>query len=92
MSGKTSDDSLEDVPSRYELAKAQAKTQRDIEYVKASVDRIEENIVTNQDDLTEQIEELNHQVGKMWSVYLFARWAIPLIVGSGGIVGYITFV
>lgn len=75
-------------PSNSELAERTARIEEKVDHISEAVDRIEDDLVEKHDELAEDVEENEKRVNEFWTIYRFLLYTIPLLVGSGGLVGY----
>ena len=77
-------------PSNTELAERTARLEEKIDHMNDSVERIEDALLEEHEELGEKVDTNEKRVNKFWTIYRFLLFAIPLIIGSGGLVGYWT--
>lgn len=77
-----------EIPSNYELSKRTARMEQQIDYIANSVDRIENDLSENQQEIMGKVDEMEDKVDTIWHAYVLARFLFPVLVGSGGIAGY----
>jgi len=75
-------------PSNAELAERTARLEEKIDHISDGVERIEESLADEHEELAEQVQQNEKRVDRFWTIYRFALFVIPLLVGGGGVVGY----
>lgn len=71
----------DDVPSNSELAERTVRIEEQMDHVVETVDRIDERITDEQEEIEEIVEDNAEKVGTMWAAYRFTRWFVP-VAGS----------
>jgi t-SNARE complex subunit (syntaxin) len=82
---KNKDDTI---PTNHQLAQRTQRIETQVKHVSETVDRIENNIEDNQEEIVEKVEANSEKVEEIWTVYRFSRWVVPIIAGSGGLYGF----
>lgn len=77
------------VPSKSELGERVARVEEQVDHIAETVDRIEDDITGNQADLAETVEKNEHRARRFWTIYRFFIYALPLVVGTGGVLSYL---
>lgn len=80
-----------ETPSKLELAERTVRLEEKIDHISGTVNRIEDSLMDEHEELAEQVRQNERRVDKFWTIYRFMLFVVPLLVGSGGLVGYLTF-
>lgn len=66
-------------PTNAELAERMARVEQDVSHVSETVDRIEERVTDDHDDLAEQVEENTERTASLWAAYRLGKWGLPVV-------------
>jgi tetrahydromethanopterin S-methyltransferase subunit G len=80
-------DDRSNTPSNSELAERTARIEANVEHVAKTVDRIEEQVATDHDELGERIEENSEKVETVYTYHQAIRYGLPLLGAAGSFLG-----
>lgn len=72
-------------PSNAELAERTARLEQKIDHISDAVNRIENSLAKEHDELAEQVAQNERRVNRFWSIYRFFLYMMPLVLGTGGV-------
>jgi len=77
-------------PSNSELAERTARLEQKIDHISNAVERIEDSLAEEHEELAKQVAQNEKRVNRFWSIYRFFLYMVPLVVGMSG-VSYVAF-
>lgn len=80
-------DEAQGAPSNSELAERTARIEQEVHHVAETVERIEERVVDEQDDLEARVEENEEKVATVYVYHKAVRYGVPILGAAGSFFG-----